>query len=132
MGWQGLQFGVSKIDNQPVMDEIIKRLKRLPKEPLTCQGEILSWPVLVRGDDGLPFELRFPLWIQVESGLVYTDPEAFHSADRDPLDAALKSLLEFVEQLTDGARALNALKSAIASSRSICGLTWRARASACN
>ncbi len=84
------------------MDELIKRLTGLPKEPLTCQGAILSWPVPVRGDDGRPFHLSFPLWVNVESGLVYTDPDAFRSADRDPLDAALKALVEFVEQLTDG------------------------------
>lgn len=69
---------------------------------MTCQGAILPWPLLVRGDDGQPFQLRFPLWVNVESGLVYTDPDAFLSADQDPLDAALKALVEFVEQLTQG------------------------------
>lgn len=84
------------------MKELINRLKRLPKESLTCQGAILNWPVLVSGDDGRPFQLSFPLWVNVESGLVYTHPDAFRTAEREPLGAAWKALVEFVEQLTQG------------------------------
>lgn len=81
------------------MDELVKNARQLPKGPLTCQGAILPWPCLVRGDDGQPFRPQLLLWVNVESGLVYTAPNALLSASQDPLRAMLDALLEFVEQL---------------------------------
>jgi hypothetical protein len=89
----------NELDKGAVMDELVKRQRRPPDDRLTCQGAIVPWPRMVRGDDGKPFRPRFPLWLNVETGLVYTDPDGLLSAHQDPLHAALEALLRFVEQL---------------------------------
>lgn len=53
------------------MDELIQRLRRLPKQSMCCQGGIVPWPNLVRGDDGKLFRPQLPLWVEVKSGLLH-------------------------------------------------------------
>ena len=79
------------------MDELIERLSRLPKEPLTCQGGVFLWPRLVRDQGGPPFRPQFPLWAEVESGAMHTD--ALLSPGQDSSRAALQALGGFVEKL---------------------------------
>ncbi|QDT73494.1 DUF6930 domain-containing protein [Lacipirellula limnantheis] len=81
------------------MDELIKRLRRLPKHPMTCQGGLFPWPQLVRGEGGTPFRPHFPLWADVELGAIHAD--AMLAPDEDSLRAALETLGGFVEKRMD-------------------------------
>jgi tetratricopeptide (TPR) repeat protein len=81
------------------MDELIERLRRLPKQPLTWQGGIFAWPHFVREESGPPFRPLFPLWADLESGAIHTD--AMLAPDQDLLRAALEALGGFVEKLLD-------------------------------
>jgi len=91
--------GLNKeLDNAGAMDELIERLRRLPKRPMTCQGGLFPWPRLVRGDGGTPFRPRFPLWADLESGTCHTD--AMLGPGEDSLRGALETFGGFVEKLT--------------------------------
>lgn len=81
------------------MDELIEQLRRLPKQPLTCQGGVFPWPHLVRGEEGPPFRPHFPLWADVESGAIHSDSLLAPGADL--LRAALETLGGFVEKIMD-------------------------------
>ena len=79
------------------MDELIERLRRLPKQPMTCQGGLFPWPQLVRGEGRPPFRPHFPLWADLKSGAIHTD--AMLAPEEDSLRATLETLGGFVEKL---------------------------------
>ncbi|HEX7445954.1 MAG TPA: hypothetical protein VF306_00335, partial [Pirellulales bacterium] len=81
------------------MDELIQRLRRLPKQPICCQGGIVSWPNLVRGDDGKVFRPQLPLWVEAESGMVHGD--AMLGPGDDLLRGSLEALGGFVSTLLE-------------------------------
>ena len=82
------------------MDELVDRLRRVPKQPLSCQGGIVAWPNFVRGDDGALFRPHVPLWVEVESGAVHVD--ALVGPEDDLFRASLVSLAGFVAKLLKG------------------------------
>lgn len=81
------------------MDELLRRFRHLPKRPMCCQGEIVPWPNLVRGDDGKLFRPHLPLWVEVESGVVHGD--SFLRPGDDLLLGSLLSLGGFVATLLE-------------------------------
>ena len=88
-----------EFDNGFTMDELIERLRHLPKQPMTCQGGLFPWPHLVRAGGKPPFRPHFPLWAELESGAIHTD--AMLAPDDDSLRATLETLGGFVEKLMD-------------------------------
>ncbi len=81
------------------MDELIRRLRGLPKGSLVCQGGIIPLPELVREKGGPPFRPMVALWAEPESRSVHCG--GFLSAGDDVLRAALETLGEFVQEVFD-------------------------------
>ena len=82
------------------MDELAEKLRRLPKEPLSCQGGIVAWPHLVCADDGTRFRPHVPIWVEVESGAMHAD--SLVGPGEDLLRMSLVSLAGFVAKLLNG------------------------------
>lgn len=81
------------------MDEIIIRLRDLPKVPITCQGGVYVWPMTFQDDAGRPFQPHFPLWADSEANAIH--PGEPIGPDEDPRSAAVQALFGFIEKLLD-------------------------------
>ena len=81
------------------MDELVQRLRQLPKQPMCCQGDIVPWPNLVRNDDGELFRPRLPLWVETKSGVLHGG--SLLSSGDDLLRGSLEALGGFVSELLE-------------------------------
>lgn len=79
------------------MDDVIAKLRDLPKIPITCQGGVYVWPMTFQDDAGRPFQPHFPLWADSEAGAIH--PGEPIGRDEEPWPAALLALVGFVEKL---------------------------------
>jgi tetratricopeptide (TPR) repeat protein len=82
------------------MDELLALLQRLPKAPRSCQVGIVSLPSEVRADDGELIQPHFPVWVDVESGTRYADPESVVDCKTDGYSAVLDTFEGFLASAT--------------------------------
>lgn len=82
------------------MDDLLRRLRELPKHDLVCQGGVFPWPRKVRADSGEIFAAQFALCVETESGLVH--PGQLDPGNCEPGQLMLQAFVEFVEQTCDG------------------------------
>lgn len=81
------------------MEDLAKMVQRIPKAPGACQLAILEFPGAVKLDDGSEYHPAVPIWVDVESGSSYTDPEAVLAPQDNPFSPALKSLESFLDHM---------------------------------
>ncbi len=76
------------------MDDPIARLRFLQKGDFTLQGELVTWPVMIRESGRPPFRPVVPLWAEIPSGFVHASLPLH--PDDDAFDVMLRSLVEFI------------------------------------
>lgn len=84
------------------MDDLVARLRYLPKGTFTLQGELVTWPASVRERGRPPYRPVVPLWAETPSGFVHAS-HPIHPDDHG-FEVMLRSLVEFVS--TDEEEAL--------------------------
>ena len=76
--------------------KIIRRLQRLPKQPMTLQGEAFAWPCLVQTGTK-PLQPIIPVWLDLDSQLIHANRALLPGEDTNR--AMLEELDGFVTLL---------------------------------
>ena len=77
--------------------QIIRRLQRLPKQPMTFQGEAFAWPCPVQIGTEPPLQPIIPVWLDLDSQLFYASRAILPGEDTNR--AMLEELDGFVTVL---------------------------------
>lgn len=81
------------------MDDLVKRLRALPRGEATVQGGLVTLPGLIHQKGREPIEPVVPLWADAESGIIHTNGPM--APDDDPIAALLDVLVDFAESFLE-------------------------------